>query len=137
MGGLSIDNQGVSSSRKNEEFKPRPAHNQTTRGGFFKGTVPDVKVDLVAVQETKQRIEIAQMHRTIRQMQNKITRLTRADNYMLNPRMLIPKKRRNPPPENRVRFENIDDPQRPRVPRQPTPNTVVLDDVYDEQLIKQ
>ena len=28
-------------------------------GGFFKGTIPDVKVEIVVVQETKQKIEIA------------------------------------------------------------------------------
>ena len=54
MGGLNIDNQGASSSRKNEEFKPRMAQNQTVGGGFFKGTIPDVKFDPVAAQETKQ-----------------------------------------------------------------------------------
>jgi hypothetical protein len=70
-------------------------------------------------------------------MQNEITRLITGDNYMPNPRMPIPKKRRNLPQENRVRFENMDNPQRPRIPRQPTPNVIVLDDVYDEQLIKQ
>jgi hypothetical protein len=36
-----------------------------------------------------------------------------------------------------VRFENTDNPQIPRVPRYPTPNAVVLDDDYDEQLIEQ
>jgi hypothetical protein len=51
--------------------------------------------------------------------------------------MSVQEKRRNPPQENRVRFENIDNPQRPRVPRQPTPNEVVLDDVYDEQMVEQ
>jgi hypothetical protein len=56
---------------------------------------------------------------------------------MPNLRMPIPKKRRNPPPENRVRFENSDNPQRERIPTQPTPNAIVLDGVYDEQLIKQ
>jgi hypothetical protein len=91
----------------------------------------------VATQETKQRIEIAQMNRTIKQMQNNITRLTRGDNYMPNPRMSIPDQRRNPPQENRVRFENTDNPQRLRVPRHPTPNAVVMDDFYDEQLIEQ
>ena len=63
--------------------------------------------------------------------------MRRGDTYMPNPRMSIPEQRRNPPPKNRVMFENMDKPQRARVPRQPTPNTVVLDDVYDEQLIKQ
>ena len=64
--GLSIDNQGASSSRKNEEFKPRPTQNQTIGGGFFKGPIPDVKVDPVEAQETKKRIEIAQMNRNIK-----------------------------------------------------------------------
>jgi hypothetical protein len=35
-----------------------------------------------------------------------------------------------------VRFENTDNPQRPRVPRKPIPNVVVLDDVYDEQMVE-
>jgi hypothetical protein len=76
-----------------------------------------VKVDPVAAQETKQRIEIAQMNRTIKKMQNKITRLRRGDNYVENPRMSPPEQRRNHPQENRVRFENMDNSQRPRVPR--------------------
>jgi cell division protein FtsB len=59
-------------------------------GECFKGTIPDVKVDPVAAQETKQRIEIAQMNRTIKQMKNEINRLRRGDNYVENPRMSIP-----------------------------------------------
>jgi hypothetical protein len=35
-------------------------------GIFFKGTIPDVKVDPVEVQETKKRIEIAQINKTIK-----------------------------------------------------------------------
>jgi hypothetical protein len=31
----------------------------------------------------------------------------------------------------------MDNPQRPRVPRQPTPNAVVMDDVYDEKMVDQ
>jgi hypothetical protein len=96
-----------------------------------------VKVDPVAAQETKQRIEIAQMNRTIRQMQNEIIILRRGDNHVANLRMSIQEKRRNPPQENRVRFENTDNPQRQRVPRKPTPNAVVLDDVYDEKMVEQ
>jgi hypothetical protein len=46
MGGLNIDNQGASNSRKNKEFKPRAAQNQMTRG-VCKGTIHDVKVDPV------------------------------------------------------------------------------------------
>jgi hypothetical protein len=58
-------------------------------GGFFKGTIPDVKVDPMATQETKKKIEIAQMNKTIKQMNNDITRLRRGDNYMPNSRILI------------------------------------------------
>jgi hypothetical protein len=50
--------------------------------------------------------------------------------------MSVQEKRRNPPQENRVRFENIDNPQRPRVPKKPIPNAVVLDDVYDEKMVE-
>jgi hypothetical protein len=42
-----------------------------------------------AAQETNQRIEIAQMNRTIRKMKNEITRLRRGDNYVENSRMLV------------------------------------------------
>jgi hypothetical protein len=56
---------------------------------------------------------------------------------MPNPRMPILEKRRNPPLENRVRFENVDNPQRPRVSRQATLNAALPNDVYDEQLIEQ
>jgi hypothetical protein len=94
-----------------------------------------VKVDHVAAQETKQRIEISQMNRTIKQMQNEITKLRKGDNYVANPRMWVPEQRRKTPQENRERFENMDNTQRPRVPRQPTPNVVVLDDVYDEKMV--
>jgi hypothetical protein len=62
--------------------------------------------------------------------------LGRGDNYMPNPRMSILEQRRNPPLENRVRFEDTDNPERPRVTRQPTPNMVVLDYVYEEKIIK-
>jgi hypothetical protein len=51
--------------------------------------------------------------------------------------MEVQEQRRNPPQENRVRFENIDNTQRSRVPRKPIPNAVVLDDVYDEKMVEQ
>jgi hypothetical protein len=35
-----------------------------------------------------------------------------------------------------VGFENMDNMQRPRVQREPTPNIVVLDDVYDEKMVE-
>jgi hypothetical protein len=137
LGGLSIDNQGSSSSRKNEEPKPWPTQNQTIGGGFFKGTIPDVKVDPIVAQETKKIIEIAQMNRTIRKMHNEITKLRKADNYVSNSRMSVQYKRRNPPQENRVRFEKTNNPQRPRVPKKPIPNAIILDDVYDEKMVEQ
>jgi hypothetical protein len=96
-----------------------------------------VKVGPVVAQETKKRIKIAQMTRTIKKMYSEITRLRRGDNYVANPRMSVPEQRRNPPQENRVRFENMDSPQRPKVTIQPTPNAVVLDDVYDEKIVEQ
>jgi hypothetical protein len=96
-----------------------------------------VKVDPVATQETKQRIEIAQMNRTIRKMQNDITRLRRVDNYVANPRMSVQEQRGNPPQEFKVRFENTGNLQRPRVPRQPILDEAVLDDVYDEKMVDQ
>jgi hypothetical protein len=37
LGGLSIDNQGASISRKNEEFKPRVAHSQMAEEDFSRG----------------------------------------------------------------------------------------------------
>jgi hypothetical protein len=106
-------------------------------GGLIKGTIPDVKVDPVARQETKQRIEIAQMNRTIKKMQNEITKLRRGDNYVENPRIPIIEQRSNPPQENIVRLENMDNPQISRVPRQPTPNAAIMGDVYDEKIIEQ
>jgi hypothetical protein len=93
-----------------------------------------VKVDPVAAQETKQIIEIVQMNGIIKQMKNETTRPRRGDTYVENPRMSVPYQRMNPPRENRVRFENMDNLQRPRVPREPTPNVVFMDDVYDEKM---
>jgi hypothetical protein len=96
-----------------------------------------VKVDPVVEQETKQRIEISQINRTIREMKNEITRLRKVYNYVANLRMMVQEQRINPPQENRVRFENTDNQQRQRVPRKPIPNAVVLDDVYDEKMVEQ
>jgi hypothetical protein len=73
MDNLNITDQGASSSKNNEEKKPLLGEKQAVSGGFFKGTILDVKTNPVASQETKKRIEIAQMNKTIRQMQNEIT----------------------------------------------------------------
>jgi hypothetical protein len=69
-------------------------------------------------------------------MHNEITKLIRVRNYVENLRISVPEKIRNHPQENKVRFENMDNPQRPRVVRLPTPNAVVLDDVYDDQMVE-
>jgi hypothetical protein len=50
-------------------------------------------------------------------------------------RMSIQEQRRNPPHENKVRFENMDNLQRQRVPRQPTQNADVMEDLYDEKMV--
>jgi hypothetical protein len=95
-----------------------------------------VKVYPIAAHETKQRIEISQMNRTIRKMKNEITRLRRGGNYVENRIMSVQEKRMNPPQENKVRFEKTDNQQRQRVPRKLIPNTVVLDDIYDEKMVE-
>jgi hypothetical protein len=59
-------------------------------GGFFKGAIPNVKVHPMVAHETKQRIKISHMNRTIKQMQNEITKLRKVYNYMSNLRMSIP-----------------------------------------------
>jgi hypothetical protein len=66
--GLSIDNQGASNSRKNEEFKPQLDSKPNNWRRIFQGNHTRCKVDPVATKETNQRIEIAQMNRTIKKM---------------------------------------------------------------------
>jgi hypothetical protein len=51
--------------------------------------------------------------------------------------MSVQEQRRNPPQEKRVRFENVDNQQRQRVPRQPILNVVVLDEPYNEHIVEQ
>jgi hypothetical protein len=62
--------------------------------------------------------------------------LRRNDNYVLNPRMSVTKQRRNPAPEQRMRFVNVDNQQRQRVLGQPTQNTIILDEPYNEQMVE-
>jgi hypothetical protein len=76
------------------------------------------------------------MNRTMRKVQNEITVLRRGDNYVANPRILVQEKIRNPPQENKLRFENTDNQQRQRVPRKPIPNEIVSDDIYNEKLVE-
>jgi hypothetical protein len=67
-----------------------------------------VKVDPITTQETKKRIEIAQMNITIKKIQNEITKLRKGGNYVANLGISIQEQRRNPPQENKLRFENTD-----------------------------
>jgi hypothetical protein len=135
---LAISDQGASSSKKNEDKKTHHLGNQGVGGGFFKGTIPNVKIDPVAAQETKQKIEIAQMNRTIRQMQNEIIRLRRNENFMLDSRMSSSRtKKKSCSRTKRTRIENTNDQQRQRIPREPNPNAVILEEAYDEQTIEQ
>ena len=83
MDNLTIANQGASTSRNVEKWG--------NRGGFFQGIMPNVINDPNTTQKIKQRLEISQMNRTIRQMQNEKTRLRRAENFTpvdQNPRVI-------------------------------------------------
>jgi len=92
---LAIFDKGASSSKKNEDQRTRHLINRGFGGGLFKGTIPNVKIDPITAQETKQKIEIAQMNRTIRQMQSEIIRLRRNENFMSNSRIPYPEKMQN------------------------------------------
>jgi len=48
MDNINIVDQGASSSKKNEEKKPRSGENQAIGGGLFKGTISDVNTYLFA-----------------------------------------------------------------------------------------
>jgi hypothetical protein len=56
---LNIVDRGEFSSKNNEEKNPRLGENQAVDGGLFKGTILDVKIDLVMTQEMKKRMDIA------------------------------------------------------------------------------
>jgi hypothetical protein len=71
MTNLTITNQGVLSSNNVEK---------RGIGRMFQGVIPYVRNDPVTTQETDKRIEITQMNKTIRQMQNELTRLRRVGN---------------------------------------------------------
>jgi len=109
MGDLIISDQGASSSRIIEDQRTRNIETQGNGGGNFIGTIPNLRNDLELVQETKQRMDIVQMNRTIRKMKNEITRLNRNDNYNHNPIMIVLEKRRNTIHEHREINDVIDD----------------------------
>lgn len=79
-----------------------------------------------AAKEIRQNIEMDQMSRTIRQMQNEITRLKRGEN-------LIPSNLniRAPSYDQRMRNERIEE-HRPRAPKVPNPIVVVLEEIVEE-----
>jgi hypothetical protein len=119
MTNLSISPQGPSTSRSFE--------NRAIGGGILQGVPPNVRNDPGASQETRQKIEMAQMSRTIRQMQNEITRLKRGENLIPpNPNM------RAPLHDQRIRNDRIEE-HRPRAPRVPNPNVVVLEEIVEEE----
>jgi hypothetical protein len=63
-----------------------------------------VRNDPTTTQETKQRLEVAQMNRIIQQMQNELTRLRISENFVLvdqNPRVPSQEQRRIPNQEQR------------------------------------
>jgi hypothetical protein len=78
-------------------------------------------------QETRQKIKMDQMSRTIRQMQNENTRLMRGENNVPpNPNM------RAPLQDQRIRndiFEELG----PRAPRFPNLNVVLLEEIVEEE----
>jgi hypothetical protein len=65
MDDLTISDQGASSSRRIEDQRNRNTETQGTGGGMFRGTIPNLRNDPELAQEMKQRMEIAQMNRTI------------------------------------------------------------------------
>jgi hypothetical protein len=75
MDTFNIVDQGASTSRKVEDQRARNTRDQGLGGGIRKGVIPNVTNDPATMQETKQRMEIAQKNQTIRQMENKLTRL--------------------------------------------------------------
>jgi len=65
MENLFISNQEASSSMRNEDQRTCHTENQGVGGVIFKGTNPNVRNDPATTQETRQRMEIALMNRTI------------------------------------------------------------------------
>ena len=91
MDNLTIANQGASTSKNVEK--------RGVGGGILQGVIRNVRNEPFMTQETKQILEIAQMNRTIRQMQNELTRLRRAEIFIptdQNPRVPTQEQSINP-----------------------------------------
>jgi hypothetical protein len=65
MDTFSISNQGASTSRKVEDQRAHNTENRGVGGGILQGVIPNVRNDPTTTQETRQRMEIAHMNRTI------------------------------------------------------------------------
>jgi hypothetical protein len=100
MDNLTISNKEASISRRIQDHKTHHTENQGVGGGFFEGTIPNINNDPTATHETRQRMEMDQMNRTIQQMQNEIKILRRNENFISNPRMS--EERRNTIQEKRT-----------------------------------
>jgi hypothetical protein len=92
-----------------------------------------VRNDPATMQKMRQRMEIVQMNRTIRQMKNELTRLRRGENFVLNSRILSQEQRRNPILEKRVRNDEKNEEYRQMTPRVPNPNDVVLEEIFEDE----
>jgi hypothetical protein len=116
MTSLSISPQAPSTSRSYE--------NREIGGGFLQGLLPNVRNDLGASQETRKKIEMAQLRRTIEKMQNEINRLKRSENLILphqNMRDPLLDQRGRNDREKGIEYH------RPRAPKVPNPNAIVLE----------
>jgi len=69
-----IVDQGASSSKKNEEKKTHLGENKAVSWGFFKRTIPDVKIDPIVAQEMKQTMDIVQQNHHINEQWNNKTK---------------------------------------------------------------
>jgi hypothetical protein len=98
---------------------------------FFKETPPpNVRIFLLlkSFQTTNQNIEIAQLNRTIRQMQNETTHLKRADN-VVQPYQYERHVQQNF--INRGYTNQRNEEHEPRTPRLQNPNVVMLEEIKE------
>jgi hypothetical protein len=86
-----------------------------------------VRNDPIVSQETRKKIEMDHMSRTIRQMQNEISILKRGEN-IIPPNL----NRRSPLHDQRI-INDIIEENVPRAPKFPNPNVVVLEEIVEEE----
>jgi len=137
MDTLTTSNQRASTSKNVENWGARNVENQGFGGGILQEVILDVMNDPYISQETRKVMEIYQMNRTIRQIQNEKTRLRRGENLSptnKNPRILSQKQRRNPIHENRIINDDRIKEYRKREPRVPNPNVVISEEIGFEEI---